>query len=116
MTSVPGGTLTGNLILSNNAELWGQISPFQSATGSQAGAPSARSWKLNGNVTAVPITNGWWARYVNVSGSAKTITPATGNCISTKLGASKASVSVANNKSATVQGDGTNLIVDGDVT
>jgi hypothetical protein len=91
-------------------------SPFMTATGNQAGASSGASWKLTGNVTAVPVTNGWLAKYVNTSGSNKTITPASGVCVKTETGSTQASVTLSNNKSCVVQGDGTNLIVDGDVT
>jgi hypothetical protein len=91
-------------------------SPFLIATGSQAGAASGKSWKLTGNVTAVPISDGWLAKYVNTSGASKTITPASGTCVKTEDGTTAASVTLGNNKSCVVQGDGTNLIVDGDVT
>lgn len=91
-------------------------SPFSNATGSQSGADSGKSWKLTGNVTDVPITDGWIAKYVNTSGTDKTITPASGTVIMTEDGTTPASVTLGNNKSCVAQGDGTNLIVDGDVT
>lgn len=91
-------------------------SPFMTATGNQAGASSGASWKLTDNVTAVPVTNGWLAKYVNTSGSNKTITPASGVCVKTENGITQSSVSLGNNKTCVVHGDGTNLIVDGDVT
>lgn len=92
------------------------LSPFSNATGSQAAAATGQSWKLTGNVTAIPVTNGWLAKYVNTSGSGKSITPASGTCIKTTDGTTAASVTLANNKSCVVHADGTNLIVDGDVT
>jgi hypothetical protein len=91
-------------------------SPFLTATGNQAGASSGASWKLTGDVTAVPVTNGWLAKYVNTSGSDKTITPGSGVCVKTEDGTTQASVSLGNNKSCVVHGDGANLIVHGDVT
>jgi hypothetical protein len=102
--------------INQHAPAGATTSPFLSATGSQAGAASGKSWKLTGNVTAVPISDGWLAKYVNTSGSNKTIAPASGSCIKTKDGATPASVTLGNNKSCVVQGDGSNLIVDGDVT
>jgi len=101
--NVPGGTGGGDL------------SPFANASGSQSAAASAQSWKMTGNVTAVPITNGWNALYVNVSGGNLTITPASGTCVVVEAGATAASVTVANNKAVTVIGDGTNLLTFGDV-
>lgn len=92
-------------------------SPFSNANGPQGSAASGQSWKLTGNVTGVPISNGWVAKYVNTSGSVKTITPASGNCIKTKDGTTAGSVNLANNKSCVVHADEAgNLIVDGDVT
>jgi hypothetical protein len=102
--------------INQHAPAGATTSPFLTATGSQAGAASGKSWKLEGNVTAVPVTNGWLAKYVNTSGTDKTITPASGVCVKTETGSTQASVTLSNNKSCVVQGDGTNLIVDGDVT
>lgn len=96
-------------------DLYGQLSLPQSATGSQASAPSGRTWNLTGNVSAVPVTAGWHALYLNSSGSNKTITPVSGQCISTKTATLVASVTVANNEAVTVFGNGTNLWIMGDV-
>jgi hypothetical protein len=99
----------------NGKELYGAISPFQTATGSQASAASARSWKITGNLTAVPITAGWWARYWNKSGSGKTLKTASGNIYrpdgSTVLGTT--GVTIANGTRCVVHADGTDLSVDG---
>ncbi len=91
------------------------LSPFSNATGSQAAAASGNSWKLTGNVTAVPIANGWNALYVNLTAGNISITPAAGDCVVVETGATAASVSLAANKAATVIGDGSNLLVFGDV-
>jgi hypothetical protein len=99
----------------NGKELKGILSPFQTATGSQAGKASHRAWKLTGDITAVPTVNGWNALYANVSGTNKTITPASGTCIVVEGAITAASVTVATNKAVTVWADGTNLFVFGDV-
>ena len=94
------------------------LKPFQTATGAlPVTALSGQSWKLTGNVTNVPRTDGWNALFLNVSGVSRTITPISpGTCTVIESGtAGVASVTVANNKAVTVIGDGTNLIVFGDV-
>ena len=92
------------------------IAPFVNASGSQAAQPSGGNWKLTGNVTALPFSNGWWGDYTNTSGTPRTITPAaSAQCIVIETGTTAASVTVNNNKGVHVRGDGTNLIVYGDV-
>jgi hypothetical protein len=107
--------LEGNLN-ANGKQISGNYVVQANATGSMAGAASGRTVFLTGNVTAVPITAGWHQTMRNKSGSNKTITPASGTCIKTKDGTTPASVTLANNKACFVEGDGTNLFVDGDVT
>ena len=94
------------------------MKPFVTAISSPTVNTSGGSWRFpvgSSSITGIPITNGWNALYLNVSGSNKTITPASGTCIVIESGATAASISVANNKAVTVIGDGTNLIVFGDV-
>ena len=90
-------------------------SPFEDAAGSQAEALSGKSWKVVDDLSEVPIKNGWMARYVNTSGSDRTITAA-GGCIKTKDGTTCPYVTLGSNKSCFVQGDGVDLIIDGDVS
>jgi hypothetical protein len=90
-------------------------SAFAQAEGDMSAAESAKSWKLIAAVTDVPIASGWYALFVNTSGSSHTITPASGVCVRTVTGDTAAAVTLANNKAATVIGDGANLIVLGDV-
>lgn len=97
-------------------EIFGNRSPFQNRSGSQASAASGRSWKITGNITSVPVTNGWFAKVVNTSGSPKTITPASGSCVLTATATTQATATLGDDKSCFLHGDGTNLIVDGDVT
>lgn len=97
-------------------EILGNRSPFQTMTGSQAAAASGRSWKITGNATSVPVTNGWFAKVVNTSGAPKTITPASGSCVLTATATTQATATLGDDKSCVLHGDGTNLIVDGDVT
>ena len=122
--SVPAGSSFYDTSFSipvwSNGSIWATaegLKPFGSATGNVSTNPSGGSWKLTGNVTNVQVTNGWNALYLNVAGAGinRTITPASGTCIVIETGATAASVTVANNKAVTVIGDGTNLIVFGDV-
>ena len=93
----------------------GELRPLTTITGSMANLSSGRYRSLTGNVTAVPIANGWWNKLFNSSGVARSITPASGVCIVVETGATAGSVSIANNKMVEVVGDGTNLWVSGDV-
>jgi hypothetical protein len=100
----------------NGSLVYGNLAAQAPASGSMAGAPSGRTVFLTGNVTAVPIAAGWHQTMRNRSGSNKTITPASGNCIKTKDGSTAASVTLGNNKACFVEGDGVDLFVDGDVS
>lgn len=86
-------------------------SSWTTTSGSQSGAASGVSWKLSGDVTAVPVTDGWWAKYHAVS-SNRTVTPVSGSCVLPD-GTTAASVSIGAGTRAVVHGDGTNLFVDG---
>jgi hypothetical protein len=97
-------------------EVFGNLSPFQTMTGPQGSAPSGRSWKITGNATSVPITNGWFAKVVNTSGTPRVITPASGSCVLTKSATTQGTATLGDDKSCVLHGDGTNLIVDGDVS
>lgn len=111
-------TLTSPVINSpnfNGSAVTGMLTTQANATGSIAGSASGRTLFATGNITGVPVTAGWQAVIRNKSGSNKTITPASGSCIKGKTGATAASVTIAQYKSVTVEGDGTNLFVDGDV-
>lgn len=61
--------------------------------------------------TVVPIADGFVAELRNKSGTAKTITPASGSLI--HEGATKASISLPNNRAVVVAGDGTDVWVYG---
>jgi hypothetical protein len=100
----------------NGKRISGNLAAQANASGSMAGAASGRTVFLTGDVTAVPIAAGWHQTMRNKSGSIKTITPASGNCIKSKDGSTAASVILANNKACFVEGDGANLFVDGDVS
>lgn len=89
--------------------------PFANASGPQSTAPSGGNWKMTGPVSAVPVTNGWFGNYVNTSGSQKTLTPIGGTCVVLETALTPGFVSVDHNKGIFVIGDGTNLIVSGDV-
>lgn len=84
---------------------------WTNAAGDQSAAPSGQARKLTGNVTGVPIANGWFAKY-HAEGGARTVTPASGNCILPD-GTSQATATIASGTRAVVHGDGTNLLVDG---
>ena len=89
----------------------GSFSPWASTSGSQAASPTGRSWTATGNVTAVPVANGWWGKY-RASAGARTVTPASGNCILPD-GSSQATATIASGTRAVLHGDGTNVLVDG---
>lgn len=101
-------------LYANGFEIYGVYSPFQSTSGAQDTASSGRSWSLTGNVTAVRIVNGWWG-YYRASGGSRTITPGSGTCVKSD-GTTQATVTLGSGMRCIVRGDGTNLLVDGDVT
>ena len=111
-----GGAVTGNVVVSNSAEIYGQLSPWQTMTGSQAGAPSGRAWKITGNATAIPVTDGWWAKVLNISGGDKTIAGASGSIITTADATTGTTLTIGDDKMCFLHSDGTNIYADGDVT
>lgn len=111
-SSLPA-SITSNLVALNSAEIYGALSPWQTATGSMASAASARSWNITGNLTAVPITNGWWGKFRNISGSGKTVALASGSFVSLADGDTGTTLTLADDRGCVLHGDGTNSMVDG---
>lgn len=88
---------------------------FVDTSGSQSLATTKRKWKLIGNISEVPIYNGFEALYVNTSGEERTVAPLSGSCIVVEFGLTAPNFIMANNKAVSVMGDGTDLLVFGDV-
>ena len=88
---------------------------FLPTAGSQTDQPTKGKWTLTANVTNIPIDNGWEGLYFNASATDIVLAPSGGSCIVVEFGATQPSVSLAPNKAAVVMGNGSNLLVFGDV-
>jgi hypothetical protein len=102
-----GGTLDGN-----GNSIIDYLQPHVSAvsgTLTQA-AHGGRPCLITGTVT-VPVTNGFVSLLRNKSGATRTVQPASGVLI--HEGTTKASISLPNNRSLLVHGDGTDVWAEG---